>query len=115
MVSVTHLVTPVGASACGLTYPIYATADPQRVTCPTCAATLVKRRATPDPRAGRVRSTNQHHLDLEREANADREAQIVKLTAEAGWTQKMLAERFRISPSRVGQILRRVRREAERS
>jgi len=61
----------------------------------------------------RGRSPNQAFLDAEREANADREAQIVKLTAEAGWTQQMLAERFRISPSRVGQILRRAARERE--
>lgn len=58
------------------------------------------------------RSSNQEWLDLERDR--DRERRIVELRAQ-GLTYEVIAARFGVSPSRVGQIVKRAKREAERT
>lgn len=55
------------------------------------------------------RSSNQHHLDLERDR--DREARILDLHRQ-GQTQAAIAKTIGVSPSRVGQIIRRALRES---
>lgn len=113
----THHAEEHRPAICGQAYPVVWTTDAARVSCHNCQRALrarARRQALAKAHGTRRGSSNQHHLDIDREANVDRETQIVQLTA-GGWTQKLLGERFRISPSRVGQILARVRREAERA
>ena len=56
------------------------------------------------------RSPNQEWLDMER--NRDREAGIWERHLK-GQTQLSISLEYGISPSRVGQILKRLKREAE--
>ena len=58
------------------------------------------------------RSPNQDYLDAERDRA--REAEIAEWRTQ-GHSQKVIGEHFGISASRVGQILKRLRREAERT
>lgn len=111
----THYAEAHLSAICGQAYPVVSTTETDKVNCHNCQRALRardRRRALLKAHGTRRGSSNQRHLDIEREANGDRETQIVQLTSQ-GWTQQQLGERFRISPSRVGQILARVRREVE--
>ena len=57
------------------------------------------------------RSTNQVWLDLARDRRT--EARVLELRAQ-GLTQAVIGARLGLHPSRIGQILRRVKREQAR-
>lgn len=59
------------------------------------------------------RSSNQHHLDLERRPAL--EARIMHLRDVEGLTLAVIAQRVGLSPSRVGQLIKRCREEAKQA